>query len=264
LNGILKFLIVPVFLFSFVSLSYAGSIKVVPTKVFLGGGKKAEVLKVINEGDDKVTVQVEAMKWTEDENGVDKYEPTEDIVFFPKIFTVEKGKEWLLRIGAKSQKNENKEMSYRVFLQEIPVSKPGESQLTMALRLSVPVFIKPTREVRGWEIEKAVLSKSGLSLRVKNTGNTHITVSKMKAIGLDASGKEVFNVEEAGWYVLPEAARTFGIKIPGKECRTASVMKVTAEAAGSGKDTKLDVDRGLCPMDEEKPKATDMDKGKKQ
>jgi fimbrial chaperone protein len=260
LNGIFKFLIVPVFLFSFVSLSYAGSIKVVPTKVFLGGGKKAEVLKVINEGDDKVTVQVEAMKWTEDESGVDKYEPTEDIVFFPKIFTVEKGKEWLLRIGAKSQKPETKEASYRVFLQEIPVSKPGGSQLTMALRLSVPVFIKPVREVRSWELVNAELSKESLLIRVKNTGNSHISVSRMKAAGLDSSGKEIFKTEEAGWYVLPGVTRTFGMKIPGKECRDASVIRVTAEVGEASKDTKVDVDKSLCPKDAEKPKIVDQGK----
>lgn len=262
MKSILKVVFLSVFLFSSVSFCYAGSIKVLPTKVFLGGGKKAEVLKVTNEGDDRVTVQVEAAKWVQGEDGADKYEPTEDIVFFPKIFTVEKGKEWILRVGAKSRKPETKEAAYRVFLQEIPVSKPGESQLTMALRLSVPVFIKPVKEVKDWSIEKVELSKGMLLVKVKNTGNSHISVSKMKALGLDSSDKEAFKAEESGWYVLPGIVRTFGIKISGNECRNSSVIKLRAEVGEVGKEVKLDVDKDLCPKEEVKPAA--IDKGKKQ
>lgn len=223
----------------------------IPTKLFLAGGKKTEVLKVNNEGDDKVTIQVEAVKWSQGEGGKDIYEPTEDIVFFPKIFTVEKGKEWLLRVGAKSQKIETKEAAYRIFLQEIPVSRPGESQLTLALRLSIPVFIKQAKEVKEWAIEKVELSEGMLLIKIKNGGNSHISVSKMKAMGLDASNQEVFKKEEAGWYVLPGVVRTFGLKIPWKECLNSTAIKIVAEVGESNKEAKLDVDKNLCPKESE-------------
>ncbi len=231
------------------SLSYAGSLKVIPTKLFLSAGKKTEVLKVSNEGDEKVTVQVEAMKWVQGEGGKDVYEPTGDIVFFPKIITVEKGKELLLRVGSKDRKATDKELAYRVFLQEIPVSRPGESQLRLALRLSIPVFIKPSKEVKEWAIEKAELSEGMLLIKIRNGGNSHITVGKMKAKGVDASNQEVFQKEEAGWYVLPGVTRTFGIKIPGKECLKSSAIMVIAEVGESKKEAKLDVDKALCPRE---------------
>jgi fimbrial chaperone protein len=265
-EGILRQLSVVAFLLFFLlsapSLSFAGAIKVMPTKLFLAGGKKTEVLKVINEGDAKVTIQVEAMKWTQDEKGKDIYEPTEDIAFFPKIFTVEKGKETLLRIGAKERRSGERELSYRVFLQEIPVSKPGETRLTLALRISVPVFIRPVKEVKEWGIEKLELSGGVLLVKVKNSGSSHISVGKMKAKGVDASNQEAFQKEESGWYVLPGVTRTFGIKIPGNECLKSSSIMVSAESGESKKESKLDVDKSQCPKEAQEPAATD--KGGKQ
>jgi fimbrial chaperone protein len=261
LTRFLKVFFLFIFLFSFSSLCFAGAIKVIPTKIFLSGSKKTEVLKVTNEGDDKVTIQVEAVKWVQGEGGKDIYEPTEDIVLFPKIFTVEKGKEWLLRIGAKNQKIETKEAAYRVHLQEIPVSKPGQAQLTLALKLSVPVFIRPAKEVKEWAIEKMELSEGMLLIKIKNSGNSHISVGKMKARGLSASNQEVFRKEEAGWYVLPGVMRTFGIKIPFKECMDSAVMNITAEVGESHKETRLDVEKALCPKESEE--ATDKKKEKR-
>lgn len=240
-------------LFFMPALCLAGAIKVVPTKLFLSAKKKTEVLKVKNEGDDKVTVQVEAMKWVQGEGGKDMYESTEDIAFFPKIFTVEKGKEWVLRVGSKDQKATDKELSYRVFLQEIPVSRPGESQLRLALRLSIPVFIKPVKEVKEWAIEKAELSENMLVIKIKNGGNCHITVGKMRAKGIDTSNQEVFQTEDSGWYVLPGVTSTFRIKIPGKECLQSSSIMISVEVGESKKEAKLDVDKALCPKETEEP-----------
>jgi fimbrial chaperone protein len=236
-------------LFFMPALCLAGAIKVVPTKLYLSAGKKTEVLKVKNEGDNKVTIQVEAVNWSQGEGGKDSYEPTEDIVFFPKIFTVEKGKELLLRVGAKDLRATAKEAAYRVFLQEIPVSKPGQSQLTLALRLSIPVFIKPAKEVKEWAIEKVEFSDNMLLIKIKNNGNSHISVGKMKAKGINASNQEVYQKEEAGWYVLPGVVRTFGMKIPEKECLNSAVIKITAEVGDANKEAKLDVDKALCPKE---------------
>ena len=235
------------FFFFWPSLSHASALKVRPTKLLLAGGKKTEVLRVTNEGSDKVTVQVEAMKWVQGEGDKDVYEPTEDIVFFPKIFTVEKGREVLLRVGIKDRSATDSELSYRVFLQEIPVSRPEESHVRLALRLSIPVFIKPAKEVKEWSIEKAELSGDMLLINIRNGGNSHMTVEKIKATGLDASGQEVFHEEKSGWYVLPGVTRTFGVRLPGRQVLKPSAIRVSVEVGESKKEAKLDVDRSPCP-----------------
>lgn len=233
-----------------VSFSYAGSLNVVPTKLFLSSGKKTGALTITNQGEEAITLQVEASKWKQNEAGEDIHDATEDIVFYPKIFTIEKGKQALLRVGTKNQKPEKNEMTYRVFIQEIPVAKPGASGLTMALRLSIPIFIKPEKEISDWVIEKAEQSPRGILVKIKNGGNSHILIGKIKAQGFDESGTEVFKKEEPGWYVLQGMTHTFGIKMPGKECRGSSVIKITVDAEGPGKETKFDVDKGFCQEEE--------------
>lgn len=240
-----------------VSFSYAGSLNVIPTKIFLSGGKKTGSLKITNQGEEAVTLQVEASKWAQSENGEDVYEATDDIVFYPKIFTIEKGKQTLLRIGTKNQKSDKNEATYRVFIQEIPVSKPGSSGLTMALRLSIPIFIKPEKEISAWVIENAEQSSKGILVKIKNTGNGHVLIGKINAEGLDGSGNEAFNKEEPGWYVLQGMAHVFVVKVPGKECRESSVIKITVEAEGASKETRLTTDKGFCPLEGEAPKGLD-------
>jgi fimbrial chaperone protein len=258
----LKYVLTSVFLSGFFLLSglssYAGSMRVIPTKIFLGGGKKADVLKVTNAGEEKMTLQVEVSKWFQDEGGADSYEATEDIVFYPKIFTLEKGRQQILRVGAKNLKPETNEATYRVFIQEIPVSKPGETGLTMALRLSIPIFIKPVKEIKDWVIEKAEISTKGaILIKIKTTGNSHISVRKITAMGIDGAGKDVFHRDEPGWYVLQGMSYTFGMKVSGKECRNSSVIKITAEAEGLSKEIKLPVDEVSCPEEGKGPAELD-------
>ena len=53
----------------------------------------------MNEGEDKITVQLNAKSWDQDDQGTDNYSETRDIVFFPKILEVEPATERIIRIG---------------------------------------------------------------------------------------------------------------------------------------------------------------------
>ena len=105
-------------------------------------------------------------------------------------------------------------------------------------------------ETKEWAIEKLELSGGLLIVEIKNNGNSHITVGKIKASGFDASGKNVFQKEGTGWYVLPGVVRTFGLKIPAKDCMNSKIIKIETKAGDSIKTAKLDVDNTLCPAKE--------------
>ncbi len=233
--------------------AFAGSFKAVPVKLSLDSRTKTAVLKVINEGEDKLTIQVEAVSWKQDKDGKDIYEPTKDIVFFPKIFTIDKNEEKVLRVGYSGKKVESAERTYRLFLQELPVSKPGEVAIKMALRMGLPVFIKPAKEVKEGSVEKAELSQGNLLVRIKNSGNSHFIVSKIKATGQDESGKEAFSKEAAGWYVLSGGSRVFAVEVPKDDCLKAKEIKVEAEAEKLAMNGSLQVDKTLCA---DRPKET--------
>jgi len=239
--------------------SIAGSFKVVPVRLSFDAKSSSAVLRLINEGQEKVTVQLSAMIWSQDEKGEDRYEPTKDIIFFPKIADIEKGGERIVRVGYQGPKAGTREKTYRLFLEELPVSKPGETALKLVLKLAVPIFIAPAKEVKERGIEKAELLMGRVLVKVKNSGNAHFVVGKIKAVGLDPSGAEVFSKEVSGWYVLAGAFRIFPIDIPENECLKASVIKIKAEIENSGMDAQLKVDPLQCKKPE-KTNETDKDK----
>jgi fimbrial chaperone protein len=79
--------------------SIAGSFRATPLRLFIDAKAKTTVLKITNEGDEKVTAQIDAKTWSQDEAGRDIYGETADIVVFPRITTIEKGETRIIRVG---------------------------------------------------------------------------------------------------------------------------------------------------------------------
>ncbi|MDI6704500.1 MAG: fimbria/pilus periplasmic chaperone [bacterium] len=247
----------------------AGSFTVIPIKVFLEE-KKTATISVTNNGEEKVNVQVRAVEWSQDEEGRDKFSPTKEIIFFPKIFAIEKGEERIVRIGYQGERPVM-EKTYRIFFRELPVKKAGETALKMALRIGMPVFITPANKIEKIEIEKISLEevkpseessgqkaegseqeaeppppKRMVVVRVRNKGNVHVSPRKIKAMGFDESGKEVFSKEVAGWYVLSGVSKPFAIEISPQECQESRVIKVSVQTKESSLDAELELDRTMC------------------
>jgi len=241
---VLFFLILP-------SPAVAGSFKAVPVRLFFDVGTKATVLRVTNEGGEKVTVQLDAREWRQDESGEDVYEETRDIVFFPKMADIDKGEERIIRVGYQGQRALSSEKTYRLFLQELPVTRPGEMALKFALRMGIPIFIKPQKENIEWTIGGVGLSEGSLSVRVRNSGNSHFIVGKISATGIDDSGKAVFSREMRGWYALAGASKPFAMAVSREECMDAKAIKVAVEVEKAGKEATLAVVKSMCAMKQE-------------
>jgi fimbrial chaperone protein len=207
-------------------------ITVVPIRVFLDPGKKSADLKITNEKSEKMNIQVRAVAWSQDAEGKDKFDPTEDIVFFPKIFEIEPGKEALVRIGYQGDWPEV-EKNYRIFIRELPITTPDQKGLSVAVRVGIPVFISPKSQSKSAVIESVQLEGHKISVIVKNTGNVHYLAEKIQAIGTDSTDQEIFNHEITGWYVLSGVSRTFSIEISEEE--TLGAEKVLIKVS-SGKD----------------------------
>jgi len=229
----------------------AGSFKAVPIKVNMSARAKTAVLKVTNDGAEKVTVQLYAREWTQDKTGRDVYKDTKEVIFFPAMAEIKKGEERIVRLGYKGRPPV-REKTYRLFIEEMPVDKPGdEMALKFALRLSIPVFVRPPKEVAKSSLAGAELEKGRVVVRVKNGGNAHFVVKKIKARGLDASGKEVFTAEMGGWYVLSGVTRTYALDVPEKGCRGAHEIEVSAEVGEKKMKAKTTVDAARCKRPEE-------------
>ena len=69
---------------------------------------------MVNEGEESVTVQLEAMEWSQDANGVDQYFTTKDLVIFPKIVSLVKAEDRIIRLGYQGRPAIARERTYRI------------------------------------------------------------------------------------------------------------------------------------------------------
>ena len=224
----------------------AGSFKVVPIKLFLDARTKTAVLRVSNNGKEKATLQLDVMMWSQDNTGKDIYEKTKDILVFPKILTVDKGEERIVRVGYQGQQIDTREKAYRLFLRELPVSKPGEATFKFTLTLVVPIFISSPKVLEKWSLVGGELAEGKTIVTVENSGNTHLLVKKIKVTGLNSSNGDVFSKEIGGWYVLAGVNKTYSLDIPQDECIKAQTIKIEVEVDKTIKDLKLNVDKTMC------------------
>ncbi|MCI0604884.1 fimbria/pilus periplasmic chaperone [bacterium] len=214
----------------------AGDFKVNPTKLHLNENTSTTILNLSNNHQEPVTVQLEIVEWKQNEMGEDTYSPTKDIVFFPKIFTLDPDREMIVRIGYQGDFLRERERAFRLFVQELPITKPGETAIKMTLTLSIPLFVGKSQVQREGAIEGVGLKDGTLGIHVKNTGNHHLQIQKIDVIGLDESGARVFSTDASGSYVLANASKTIEIRLPETECRSAKNVSVLL----SSEDLKLE------------------------
>jgi fimbrial chaperone protein len=152
--------------------------------------------------------------------------------------------------------NPPSEQTYRLFLEELPVIKPGGATLKFALTMGVPIFIEPVKEIKKSSIERLSFSKGILNVRIKNNGNRHFIVGEITASGLDGRDREIFKTSGKGWYVLAGAEKTFQVNIPEADCQKASKLSVSVEVEQNLLKGNLDLDKRQCvpdKKDENKP-----------
>jgi fimbrial chaperone protein len=230
-----------------------GSFSVSPLRVQLDASHPTSTFHVHNDSDEKIVVQIEAAEWRQAADGTDVYEPSTELVLFPKIVEIDKGAEKNVRLGMAATSTSDKERALRVYFDELPVSKPGETAVRLALRLGIPVFVVPSILRTASNIDTVAILGGTLGARVRNDGNGHLMVRKLVAVGEDGAGAAVFRHEQAGWYVLAGAARTFRLSIPRDECERATAIRVEVEIEDSRPTrtlkANLELSRSRCEPD---------------
>jgi fimbrial chaperone protein len=227
--------------------AFAGEFRVTPIRLDFDRGTKSGVITIVNEGGDRLNVQMRAFEWTQNADGKDEYTETNDIIFFPRIMSLEKSAEKILRAGIRIPATA-KEKTYRLFIEEIPEPKKAEGgvNVAIAIRFGVPIFVKPLKEEVKGVIEKAELSKGDISLLLKNRGNTHFIIKSIDFKGQNAKGEEVFSKELSGWYLLSGASKLYTTPVPQEVCRDLSRLAIEIKTDRFDLNGKLDVDQAMC------------------
>ena len=234
--------------------AYAANFQIQPTSLELGGSVKSGAFSVINGGNEKLNVQISAKEWFQDAEGKDVFEEAKDLVFFPKIMTVEPNEQRAIRIGVKVPAA-LQEKTFRLFVEEIPSPQKNSdgkqagkitAGLTIAFRFSTPIFVKPVQPKESGIIEKIGMSGGAVKATIKNAGNVHFKLMTVTFSGKAIDGKELFSKEVAGWYVLHGKSRPFEVVVPQEFCGSLATIDVAAKAENFTIDGTLNVQKNMC------------------
>ncbi len=232
----------------FQSTAAAGEFVVSPITMELGPGVKSGAFTVTNAGEDKINFQISVSEWSQDAEGKDLYTETRDIVFFPKLLTVEKGEQRVVRVGLRLPAG-TAEKTYRAFIEELPAPRKqdaGGARVSFVIRFAPPIFAAPAERKTAGAIDAIRLRPGQVSANVRNTGNVHFRINSVRLRGRSADGAELFNSEIDGGYVLHSAARKIEVPFPKEKCADLSVIEIEVNAAGLNLNGKLDVQKGMC------------------
>ncbi|HOP39445.1 MAG TPA: fimbria/pilus periplasmic chaperone, partial [Geobacteraceae bacterium] len=208
----------------------AGQWRVTPIRVNFERGARIGTVNVRNDGDTPMNFQVKAMAWTQDTEGKDRYEETNELIFFPKLLAIPPHEERVIRIGLRGPGGGAKEKTYRLYVEEVspPRKDPNAGGATVAVnvRFAVPLFVCPTKEELGGQLEKTELDKGTVKAFVRNTGNKHFRVTSLQFKGKNAKGEETFSQSMDGWYVLNGVTRAFSMPVPHDACGKTDLIEV--------------------------------------
>ena len=187
----------------------AGSFTANPIRLYVPAGASATSVTLENTGEEAVLVQAEVLAWSQAE-GKDVLTPSDDLVVSPPIFRIARGGSQIVRVGVVHRKPDDREIAYRLFLQEVPQPpQPGAQGISVALRLGLPVFVTPRTRAAPQLAWRAQREADGLTLTVTNAGNAHAQLLDCRIARDDGV---VIAEQVLGAYVLPGATRSWRVK----------------------------------------------------
>jgi len=150
-----------------------------PIRADLSAKHGVAALTVTNGGAAPSVIQLEVLAWSQ-RDGQDVYLPSTELLATPPIFTVPAGASQIVRIGLRRAVDPRDELSYRVYLREVPAPpRPDFVGLTVALRMGVPVFVAPASGVASaalrWTVAPAGPGQVRLTVSNAGTGHAQIT-----------------------------------------------------------------------------------------
>jgi len=219
--------------------AWAGSFQVNPIRVDLTPRAQTTALTVKNTGDESVVVQVSIEAWSQD-SGKEVYAPTKELLATPPVMTIPPNEERIVRVGLRRAPDRAKELSYRLFLQEVPPPpKPGFQGLVVALRIGLPVFVAPAQGQATPRIEwkAARLPDNKLEITATNAGTAHLQVADINVVAAD-TGNMIANFSGLT-YVLPDQRRDWALPLTAP--LGASRIRVKAVTDAGNLDADIDL-----------------------
>jgi fimbrial chaperone protein len=213
----------------------AGTFQVAPTQLFLSAKTPSAMLALSNESSEALRFQLAVFAWDQNTAGEVLLSATDDIIFFPVLFTLKPGETRNIRVGTSAPRAEV-EKTYRLYVEELPQHHAGESagEVRILTRFGIPIFLQPDKAAAQPQINNIAIEGGRLSFEIQNAGNMHFFPRQIEISGYSFAGERVFGQNLNGWYILAGKARIYDIPLPKALC--ASIKAVTVEVQ-HGNDT---------------------------
>jgi len=220
----------------------AAEFSVTPIRVDMARGARSAAVTVTNDDARPLRMQLRLVEWTQDADGKDVYQDSDELVYFPRLMSVQAGEKRLVRVGLKTPMGAT-ERTYRLLLDELPdpAASAAASGLSFTIRFALPIFLPAAEPVSRGVIEAVALRDGKLSITVRNTGNQHFRIASITA----RSG-EAFAAEAGGWYLLPGVARVHTLEVPVEACRGLRRLDIAVKTDKLSLEGGLDVEPWMC------------------
>jgi fimbrial chaperone protein len=152
--------------------AWAGSLQLTPLALTLTPQAPVGLFRIRNTGADSTYVHVQGFRWHQ-QGAEERLVRDHTLVASPPAFELTAGAAQTVRVGLIDVSPGTVEQAWRLFFQEVPDAQQTRP-LEVALRLSVPVFLRPLdAEPQPLEWEARGLESGRIRLTVRNPGMVH-------------------------------------------------------------------------------------------
>jgi len=221
------------------ALAAAANLSVDPVRIELSPRQQTAAVNVRNDSDQPSSIQIQAVAWSQ-LDGKDVYAPTRELLVAPPIVTIAPKSEQVIRAALRRQADTAGELTYRIYLQELPPQPaPGFTGLQVALRIGLPVFVKPQNGTAApkmvWSVARA--PDNSLKVALQNQGNAHVQVSDF-ALSIPGNDKAIAG-ESGSSYILAGQVHEWLLKTDLSEKITGGRLRLKAYTDAGNVDMEL-------------------------
>jgi fimbrial chaperone protein len=202
----------------------AGGLTILPVRLELSSERGIGAFSITNDSDQPVMLDVRVLRWAQ-KDGDDQYTETRELLVTPPAVTLAPRATQIVRIGLRRSPEAVRELTYRLFVTEVP--SPGslsKSNVTMSLRLSVPIFVRSVAAASPsveWKLERK--QNGEVALRAINSGAMHYQLADLR---LSHAGVVIATHREPA-YLLAEQEKSLRLTFEPQATLSGSSMELT-------------------------------------
>ena len=192
----------------------AGQLGISPLKVQLTSEVQVQALTLRNLTDDPIVVAIKPYHWQQQDN-IDRYKLANDLIISPPIVKIRGKSSQIIRVGLREPLHAPSEIGteepYRIYVQEVlDQTTAAKSQLAVALRLGIPVFVQRGNPVAADVTWRLTRTATGAKVTASNKGGQHLIVHNLSLNNRDST-TPVYS-EKVFQYLLPGTTYQWEIK----------------------------------------------------